>query len=296
MQATEEREAVISVLGRRIETVKLPADPKALRANYAALEGFLEGVDVPAYQHDDTFRGYRLWKEVPKGQVADLLERFKAHSTAEIFSQSVLSKFVRGNGTTRFRTWDVVLVNGPKTGDPGEVADVKFIPPSRTFVTGGPTEPKELRLGGRSARLAGADDLANLLGQQRANAIREEYRAREGSDNMPEAEFYSHLERPALLIYALKAAEYKPGQGSSTDTKQAEKQAEKRAKVQEATDIIDEAGVLVVALKLAFPGDKFRDTSGDITYIINKVALRTWFPTFEEVSDDADFDDEDVDA
>lgn len=286
MKATEEREAIISVLGRRIETVKLPSEPEALRSNYAALEEFLRGIDVAAYRHDDTFRHYRWWQGVPKALVADLLERFKAHSTAEIFSQAALSKFVRNNGTTRFRTWDVVLVNGPRKAESGSVADVEFIPPSRTFVTGGPTEHRELRLGGRSARLAGADDLANLLGQERANTIREEFEAREPGKSMPETEFYRHLERPALLIYALKAAENEPGADSSANTRE----VEKKAKVQEAAEIIDEAGVLIIALKLAFPGDALRDTSGDIKYVINAVALRTWFPNIEEVSDDEEVD------
>ncbi len=286
MKATEEREAIISVLGRRIETVKLPSESETLRSNFTALEKFVGDIDVPAYRHDDTFRHYRWWQGVPKALVADLLERFKAHSTAEIFSQAALSKFVRNNGTKRFQAWDVVLVNGPRNAKPGKIAGVDFIPPSRTFVAGGQTDRKELRLGGQSARLAGADDLANLLGKERADAIRKEFEEREHDKNMPETEFYRHLDRPALLIYALKAAEEKAGDGSADD----ERKAEKKAKVQEAAKIIDEAGVLIVALKLAFPGQAYRDTSGDIKYIINAVALDTWFPNIEEVSDDEDVD------
>ena len=275
MKAAETRTAIISVLGRRIETVKLPSDPDTLRSNYQALEAFLAQVDVPAHRHEDTRRGYHWWQGVPKSAIADLLDKFKAHSTDELFSQAAISKFVRNNGTVRFRTWDVVLVNGPKTAAPDEIGVVEFIPPSRTFIKGG--QGHELRLGGKSSRLAGADDLTNVLSKEVVDTVRAEY----AGENIPEDVYYRHLERPALLIYALRPAGGKAGEGTSGEAK---------STAQEAAKIIEDAGVLVVALKLAFPGDTLRDDSGDVQYVINAVAQRTWFPDIEDVPD------EDVDA
>jgi hypothetical protein len=287
MRSTETRKAIISVLGRRIETVKLPANAADLRSNFAALRKFLQDVDVADYQHDNTFRGYRWWQNVPRSLVADLLETFKAHSTAEIFSQSALGKYVR---KARFHNWDVVLVNGSKKETPAKIERVEFFPPSRTFLTGGQPVHKELRLGGQSARLAGADDLANLLGQEAANAVKKEFEAREPDKSMPETEFYRHLERPALLIYALRAAAEKAVTKVATDPAKREKEKEKKAKFHEAAEIVENARVLVVALKLAFPGESFRDDSGDIEYVINPVALDTWFINFDDSSDDEDVD------
>lgn len=283
MKDTESVAAVISVLGRRIETVKLPTDLEDLRSNYAALEEFIDDINVSEYDNGETFRGYPWWQGVPKARVAEFLGAFKAHSTAEIFSQAALSKFVLG--AERFPTWDVVLVNGPKSeikDTIGKIRKVEFIPPSRTLETGGIPGHEELRLGGKSARLAGADDLANLLGKEAADSIRAEFKLKEPKSNIREEEFYRHLQRPALLIWALKPAKDKATNGAVTEPKKAEKQK----RIREAADIVKEAGVPVVALKLAFPGGSARDTSGDVEYIINSVAIKTWFPTFEDVSDD----------
>jgi hypothetical protein len=278
MKAGEERAAIISVLGRRIETVKLSSDPEVLRSNHVALEDFIRAIST--HRSTDTFRGYRYWRDVPKADVADFLDRFETHSSDELFYDHILSKFVRVNDARRFRTWDVVLVNGKE--DPGEVAEVPFIPPLRTFVTGGQGAVPELRLGGKSARLAGADDLANVLGKEAADAIRAGYAGK----NVAEKWFYPHLERPALLIYALRAT---TADSKSDDSTKDEKKAAERAR-----EIISEAGVLVVALKLAFPGDPVNlDKSGDVKYVINSVAQRTWFPEIQAMFDD---DDEEVDA
>lgn len=284
MKHAEEKEAIISVLGRRIETVKLPSDPRVLQSNCAALTTFIG--EISDYRRDDTFRGYRWWQGVPKGDVADFLERFQAHATAELFYDRSLSKFVRAK-TTPFPNWDVVLVNGSKSEPHDRIAGVEFIPPTRTLVTGGQSDDPELRLGGKSARLAGADDLANLLGTESAGAVRAAYSGK----NMPETEFYKHLERPALLIYALRAADER-AEASSKNSDDVTLGAV------QAKEIIEKAGVLIVALKLAFPGDaSVRDGRGNVTYVINRVAQRTWFPEIKETFDDNyRDDDEEVDA
>lgn len=284
MKHAEEREAIISVLGRRIETVKLPSDPAVLRSNYVALEDFIG--QISDYRREDTFRGYHWWQGVPKAAVADFLDRFRAHSTAELFYDGILAKFVRTNMT--FPTWDVVLVNGSKSAKGDKIASVPFIPPSRTFVTGGgQTGDPELRLGGKSARLAGADDLANLFGKESADAVRAAYSGK----NISERIFYKHLERPALLVYALRAADDGAEASASGSDSDEDRAAE------EAKEIIKETGKLIVALKLAFPGDSLSSSDGNVKYVINAVAQRTWFPEIKETFDENFSEDpEEVDA
>ncbi len=133
MKAAETRTAIISLIGKRIETVKLPADAETLRANFQAFEEFLEVIDNREYRHGDTPRGYRWWQGVPKALIADFLDAFKAHSTDELFSQAAISKFVRTNGIDGFRQWDVVLVNGGPASTPLSMGDVTFRPPQRSF-------------------------------------------------------------------------------------------------------------------------------------------------------------------
>jgi hypothetical protein len=278
MKAAETRTAIISLIGKRIETVKLPSDAETLKSNYKALEAFLAEIDVAAYGHDDTRRAYRWWQGVPKTTIADFLDNFKAHGTDELFSQAVISKFVRTNGSDRFRTWDVVLVNGASTSSGHEIGKVWFKPPSRTFIKG---QSDELRLGGKSARLAGADDLTNVMSEEAVAAVRADFAKREPRKGVPESEYYPYLDRPALLIYALRPTDGSEGVGSNGGPK---------TPAQQAADSICEAGALVVALKLAFPGDTLHDDSGDVKYVINSVALRTWFPDFEDllIEDDVD--------
>lgn len=146
MKAAETRTAIISLIGKRIETVKLPADAETLRANFQAFEEFLEVIDNREYRHGDTPRGYRWWQGVPKALIADFLDAFKAHSTDELFSQAAISKFVRTNGIDGFRQWDVVLVNGGPASTPLSMGDVTFRPPQRSFFIQGQAD--ELRLGG----------------------------------------------------------------------------------------------------------------------------------------------------
>lgn len=282
MKSTETRTATISVLGKRIETTKLPIDPATLKSNFDGLEELIAKIDVPAYRHQDTKRGYRWWQGVPKIVIADFLENFKAHSTDELFSQTAISKFVRTNGVSVFRTWDVVLVNGEKSSAPYNIAGVDFKPPSRSFLKG---QNDELRLGGKSSRLAGADDLRNVLSDAAIAKAREKHNAVQPGKAMSETHYYPHLERPALLIFALRAAEdttaAKTARPSNCDVPKSKK---------EAATAVAEAGVLVVAIKLAFPGDRPLDDRGDVEYIINSVAQKTWFPYIENL------DDEDVDG
>lgn len=258
--------------------MKLPSDPGTLQANDEALKDFLAQIDISAYRHDDTYRGYRWWQGVPKALVADFLDKYQAHSTEELFSQAALSKFVRTNGTDKFRTWDVVLVNGAKDAERDRLGNIDFIPPNRTFMLG--NQNNELRLGGNSARLAGADDLTNVLTKEQATAARTAFTERLGNAKKSIAEdaYYPVLDRPALLIYALRRAEVKAREGVS---------GEKRSEAEQAAaDIVDAAGAFIVAVKIAFPKNALRDNSGDVKYIINSVAQRTWFPDIEELTDE----------
>ncbi|WP_248491535.1 Z1 domain-containing protein [Tsukamurella sp. PLM1] len=105
-----------------------------------------------------------------------------------------------------------------------------------------------LRISGRSSRLAGKDDLSNLFASsddEPANATSEDA-------------YYAHIPRPALLVYPLRRKSKSGG---------------------------DLASSIDVAIKVAFPGSsiEFNDEE-DVTYVVNSVAIRSWFANFEDPS------------
>ena len=269
MKSTETRRKTISLVAQRLETVKLSSDKTVIAENLVALTELLEGLDGGPGMHHRTSRDYNAWSEVPKATVAKFLGKFKAHSSDELFYDSTLSGFVERNINPTFDTWDIVLVNGLKNGkEPRRIGNISFLPPARQIFkgTGG-----ELRVSGSSSRLAGSDDLGGLLAASVAKTIVAAYKKDHLGKSVPEDVYYPHLQRPALLIYALQALPASnPKKVASLDPDQ-----------------------LLVAIKLAIPGQRIEavtGNSGDAEYVINTVAQRLWFADYasEELAEEID--------
>lgn len=259
MKSAEVREKTISLIDRRIETTRLLSDRISVDQNYAAFVKLLSTLQSCVPGDDQSERGYPRWRKVPKVVVADFLDEFRTHPSDAIFSQSAISKFVRGSGSSLLRLWDVVVING--TGSKEDVSGVSFIPPTRSVIIG---PEGELRIGGKSGRLAGADDLQNVLERDRIDEIARQFHEENPDKSMPETVYYRHLVRPALLVYALRI----------------------RGEISYGSD----ERSLVVAIKLAFPGSRIdvANSDVDVRYVVNSVAKQTWFS--EYTGDEIDLD------
>jgi hypothetical protein len=274
----------VSLAGRRIESTKLPSDLADLRDNEEAFEDFLGRVTDLAGAGGvvgSHIGRHNLWRGVPKEIVADFLASFKADRSDAILSQQAIGNFVRMSQTPHLQTWDVVLMNGTETpANKRRVGQVQFWAPKRAVTLG---SGGEIRVSGSSSKLAGRDDLSALLSPTaKAEAIAEfTADAKNAGAAVPESAFYSSLESPALLLYPLipRIARIDPGQES-----------DRQRKLKSLEKQLD--GSLIVALKIAIPGSpvNVRDKSGDVEYVINTVAQRTWLVEFQQDADEDDLD------
>ena len=263
MRAADLRHKTISLMAQRIETTKLSPDDEVIQANYRAFVALIEALQRDVIPHSYTGRGYHKWTAVPKGLISMFLANFESHGTDELFYKSTISNFVGRTPSPLLQSWDVVIVNGKKDKKL-TVAGVTFNPPERTITKG---SGGELRVSGNSSRLAGSDDLRGLIDPTLAERISAAFKDHSPGKLVPEREFYAHLDRPVLLIYALKPI-------AATDPR-------KRADI--------DSDATLVAVKLAIPGDPLdvENTAADVEYIINTVAQKLWFIEYDsDVSED----------
>lgn len=261
MKAAETKVKTISLIGRRIETTKLSPELQDISSNDEHMRSFIATINsMEGVERTRSRRKYHLWRGVPKVEVADYLSTFITSQSDELFAFGAISKFVRAAGTPHFQTWDVLLVNGSSPAEETLVADIAFLPPSRQLIRG---QDGEIRLGGQSARLAGADDLTNLMKAEIVAGAANEFKSSNRDKSVPESIYYPLLDRPALLIYALRPS------GKSD---------------KELTTRFDGNANYVVALKLAFPGDSSdcNSSAGDVQYVINSVAVQSWFAEYQD--------------
>ncbi len=264
MKAADVQARSISLIGQRVETTKLSSHEEDIAANYELFLKLGRDLSDRAAGFDFTARKYSKWTGVPSGVIARFLDDYRSFSGDAIFSMPVLADFVRTSKA--FLEWDVMIVNGERRGRPRDLAGQPFIPVRRTLSWGG---QKELRVGGSSSRLAGPDDVRQLLGHDTAPVADEAaaaHKRESGKRSVPETVYYPFLERPALILYPIEPS------GESVLTLPPDR--------------------LLVAVKLALPGEAgdVRNTSGDVKYIINTVAQQNWFV---ELSDSESEDDVD---
>lgn len=269
MKAADTREKTISLIGRRIETTKLSSSPEIIRDNYLAFERLIHRIEDEhgLLSEVPTRRGYPSRVDVSKEAISDFLSEYLADRSDEVFSQSAIGKFVRRAKSPSLQRWQVVVV--PGSGESVTVsANLDVLLPRRTVDQGG---GKELRVSGKSSRLAGSRDLESLVPSNVAERVAAEFLTNSPTRKTPpELIFYPHLPQPTLMIYPLEP------------------------------DLTEQAahawnsGIskALVAIKVAIPGDSINinDTSGDVKYYINTVAQQNWLTELnaDDVEDEID--------
>ena len=267
-RATTVGKKTISLRGRSIETYKLSIDLGVAETNVKAAETLVTRLTA-SYGIPTHARPSRpIWREVDKGFVADFLADYIPHENLPLFQRRALAQFVRRVAAEDLQTWDVVFVGG--SGTSRTFSGVELNQPMRAFERGNGDEESWL-VSGTKQRVAGRGDVASAMPLSRYKEIEDRYLAEKADrKSAPDSEFTYELERPILLVYPIQAtadAETLPG--------------------------------TYVAIKLALPGNKVdndndNDNDNDedeVTYILNAVAQKQWFPEYVDTSSE---DDDDV--
>jgi hypothetical protein len=261
MKSAETARKVIGLAGRRIETTSLAVDGARSsggveKANRDALKE-LVGVCEQHASYEPTPQSWHRWVGVDKSDIAAFLDAYVAPSVDAFFSGTTLSMWTRRNRVPRFVMWDLAIARGLSNAADAEIGTRGF--PLSTRALSGP-EGDVRRVSGKSRRLAGPTDLKGLIDPAKADLAAAEFAESNPGRAVPERIYYPHLERPVLVVYALK---------------------------QEGLEDY------LVALKVAIPGDPtdVRNKDGEVEYIINTVAQEQWLTEFRGDDDDDLIDD-----
>lgn len=277
MRSAEDHKKVVSLVGRRIESTKLSPEAETISANMEAFRKLVNDLDKTAPRESEVVE----WRDVDKALVSAFLSAFSGAKTDPIWFGDNLAKFVSASSGPLLSKWDVAIVRGSQEHDwsLSELESLDIPVPRRNIVVS-PTS--ELAVSGSSSRLAGPTDLARFLSPEEQKTAAADYREshdQKKSTNVGEAAFYPVLKNPVLLLYPLV-----PDLGD-VDGSTATQKIETVLRQQKSK------GHLLIAAKLAIPGERASATStGDIEYVINKVAKRTWFADFDETGLSDDYD------
>jgi Z1 domain len=251
---------VIGLAGRRLETTSLVTDQRGStvdvesRNRHALLS--LVAVAEETAEYLATRAGWHRWLALDKAHIADFLDGYVAPLSDPFFSGSTLSVWTRRNRVPSFATWDLVIAKGQVQASIAHIGSRHF-PLSKRNLT---PEEDLVRVSGKSRRLAGPTDLKGLVDKELGDIAEAEFKEANPGRATQERIYYPHLERPALVVYAL----------------------ERTAKRDD----------YLVALKVAIPGDPtdVKNSDGEVEYLINTVAQEQWLTEFQGA------DDDDVDA
>lgn len=276
---SESRSMVISLSGRRIETIKIPASPSVLLGNQQAVRDFLLAIhaDSASESWDQTKAGlqYPGKLSVARQRIADLLEAFR-YDRGNLILANSLHKLIRDNSAPAFQDWTVGIVGGG--GAALELAPGLSVEstPSRSVRCSSDGSSSTFRVSGSSARLAGSTDLARTYLHQ--------------GDDLQEPAVYRELPHPTLLIYPLRPLlEVTPTRknGLSSD------QAKHETVVAENTwaDATKTGATVLMALKIAIQGVPGAP-SGDVKYLLNGPAIKEFYSDYElSTADEEDLDE-----
>lgn len=277
---SESRSMVISLSGRRIETIRIPANAAVLAGNQKAVRDFLIAIESDTggsnwdqkQRHDLAYMGK---VGVSKDRIAELLEAFR-YDRGNLILANSLHKLIRDQSSPAFQDWTVGIVGG--SGRELELAPGLVLPsmPRRAVRYSTDGTNGTFRVSGSSARLAGSTDLAKTYSHK--------------GDDLVEPAVYRELPHPTLLIYPLEPnLDVKPESPVTDASKQTAKDEEATAKT--AWEEASTGSGALMALKIAIPGEP-GSKSGDVVYLLNGPAIEEFRQDFDVSADDEEDLDE----
>lgn len=245
----------IDLTNYRLETTKVPTDVETLQSNERAAAQFVTAMGL---SDSEISESTSIIRGVDKKHIASFLDEYNFSAAERLFDSEALAALVRGSSSDTYTHWDVVFSAGQK-GNKRWLLPTGMEMPRLVKRSLSPRDGY-FAVSGKGSRLAGSQDLRHVISAENLTAMK----SVDGKLPSNEEFYYQHLDRPALLIYALEPVQVVlPKRGSSP------------AK----TEPID--GVTsVVAVKLALPRAKKLDTGdgrdGVAVYLHNSVAARAW--------------------
>lgn len=281
MRSAGDHTKVVSLVGRRIESVRLSASEASIESNFAAFRGLISSLG-PRSDSDDR-RNESQWSEVDRSIIATFLREFQGAPSDPYWSGSNLADFVSSSRSNLLSKWDLAVLagSGEITWQETELKDLQSSIPVRTVLYSklGDSDG-ELFMGARSSRLAGKADIARFLTRDEAKAAEDEYRIShlvEEDKSIGEAAYYPALKRPVLLLYPVEVRL---------------SESEPAPEIEERLREFHSRGIPLIAAKLAIPGERAKSgAEGEVEYKINKVAKRLWFPEFDSYEDFDGYDE-----
>jgi hypothetical protein len=264
----------ISLMGRGIESSRLFSDQRRNVTNAALLSQFFAALsDAGISAQTSPHGGALIWRHVPAGTVASMLEEFLVHPLNFDFQGDAIAEFLRRRSAVGdpLAHWTIAL---PSEGSAGEVTEIGAIRglgvmAGRRKVKAG-REDGSLLVSGRSARVGGRPDLRHAFDKEAFADLRASDRTSK-EDDIREA-----MTHPLLVIYLLRGVLVSGAEKSEQPYRE---------------------GLLLPALGMHFPGTPDPDSAQQLVrYRLNKVAQRELLPEDELDGDDIpDEDDDDVD-
>lgn len=274
MHSAEKWEKPIWTFARRMEMVRLDADPEVVDHNLGNAKALLERI-AGAYPHEEASR-FTRWEKVPYQEVQTFFADFRGTESQPLhLVPEELSHYIGRLGDEEFPRWDVVVMgtrqyaDGPTWGAP--LPTLKRTVERRVYSDAG--GHVDLLVSGKRARLAAPDDVAALLPEAVVKQVSERVRTLAGQPQskarIDETRFYEVFARPVLMLYLIRP------------------QAPKSVNSGEWTGTLPD---LVVAPKIILPGTRYATNKNDTKkmFILNSVAAKQY-------TDSMIFDSEDDD-
>ncbi|MFC9918250.1 Z1 domain-containing protein [Agromyces binzhouensis] len=262
MRSAEIGQKSISLRGRPIESTTLSSGKKRIADNIRAADELFQAIRSAGIEAQAVGRGNRrLWRRVPKKMIASFLEGFTASDSAALFYGNALAKFALNAQADDLQDWDVVLVGG--TGEEISLGGVTIKRPVRRASLSSGTWV----ISGANRRVAGPGDIATPLSAERRAEIEAAFlETHSDANRAPDTEFVQRLDRPTLLVYPVERRD------SNDKNHAAPSEAE-----------------TLVAIVIGVPGSGSSTSSPDqVTYWLNAVAKRLWFPDFDTYGEEDD--------
>ena len=202
----------ISLMGRGIESSRLYSDRVRNGENLQIIGKFFERlVSAVAEPTRSPFAGAAIWKNVPAGDVADLLDSFLVHPLNFDFQGDSIAGFLRDaaeKGDSVVSSWTVALLTEGK----GKRVDLPAlagmeIMAKRRRVKLSPSDGS-LLVSGKSARVGSSPDVRHGLSAETVGRVAEIQRQKyPDQKKIPEDVYRAEMEAPLLLVYLLQGTE-----------------------------------------------------------------------------------------
>jgi hypothetical protein len=258
----------ISMSEQGPETPRLWKQKETIAANAHAVRDFIRGIEragcvrtASPFSAGTDDASTRVWKGAARSEVAGLLRRFRVHPNNFTFQSDELAAFLDGTDEPCLQEWDVVLPSG-SAGIASVLSDLAVRAQRRVVTVG---NAGDILVSGKSARVGSRGVEREGIDPEKVRSAEEEYRKKEGKENVPDRLYRAIRQRPLLLLHCI-------------------------APVYTDETPMDAGGEPVFALGLSFP--RF-DDSGVARRVVYRVNVVEWRSLFEsEADDEQDQDDE----